>query len=85
MSSDSDVVVNGVVVFDNHFKVDELWTTFGKGKNMQWIPISDIVGSLGPRSKALSFFHAFTSCNIVSALVQKGKIGAWQAEICMRT
>jgi uncharacterized ParB-like nuclease family protein len=49
------------------------------GKDLRWIPIHDIVRSLGPRSKALPFFHAFTGCDTVSAFVGKGKKTAWQA------
>ena len=78
VSSDTDVVVIGVAVFDD-LNVDHLWMTFGKGKDMRWIPIHDIVRSLGPRSKALPFFHAFTDCDTVSAFVGKGKKTAWQA------
>jgi hypothetical protein len=57
--SDTDVVVIGVAVFDD-LNMDHLWMTFGKGKDLRWIPIHDIVRSLGPRSKAVPFFHAFT-------------------------
>ena len=53
--------------------------TFGKGKDLRWIPIHSIVRSLGPRSKALSFFHAFTGCDTMSAFVGKGKKTVWQA------
>lgn len=57
VSSDTDVVVIGVAVLED-LNVDALWVTFGKDKDLRWIPIHDIVRSLGPRSKALSFFHA---------------------------
>lgn len=78
VSSDTDVVVIGVAVLED-LNVDALWVKFGKGKDLQWIPIHDIVRSLGPRSKALPFFHAFTGCDTVSAFVGKGKKTAWQA------
>ena len=78
VSSDTDVVVIGVAVFDD-LNVDHLWMTFGKGKDLRWISIHDIVRSLGPRSKALPFFHAFTGCDTVSAFVGNGKKTAWQA------
>lgn len=78
VSSDTDVVVIGVAVLED-LNVDALWVTFGKGKDLQWIPIHDIVRSLGPRSKALPFFHAFTGCDTMSAFVGKGKKTAWQA------
>ena len=54
VSSDTDVDVRGVAVF-NDLNVDQLCMTFGKGKDLRWIPIHDIVRSLGPRSKALPF------------------------------
>lgn len=73
VSSDTDVAVL------EDLNVDALWVTFGKGKDLRWIPIHDIVRSLGPRSKALPFFHAFTGCDTMSAFVGKGKKTAWQA------
>jgi hypothetical protein len=45
VSSDTDVVVIGVAVFDD-LNMDHLWMTFGKGKDLRWIPIHDIVRSL---------------------------------------
>lgn len=48
MSSDTNVVVISLVVFD-YLKVDELWMTFGKRNDLQWIPIHDLVRSLRPR------------------------------------
>lgn len=65
-----DVFIS-VVVFDDHLKIDKLLTTFGKGEDLRWIPIQDIVKSLGPGSKALSFSHAFKGCDTVSAFVGK--------------
>ena len=78
VSSDIDVVVIGVSVF-NDLGLEQLWITFGKGKDMRWLPIHTIVAKLGPRSKALPFFHVFTGCDTVSAFVGKGKKTAWQA------
>jgi hypothetical protein len=40
VSSDTDVVVIGVAVFDD-LNVDHLWMTFGKGKDLRWVPIHD--------------------------------------------
>jgi hypothetical protein len=70
--------VSQLAVFDD-LNVDHLWMTFGKGKDLRWIPIHYIVRSLGPRSEALPFFHAFTGCDTVSAFVGKCKKTAWQA------
>lgn len=78
ISSDTDVVVLAISVFSD-LQIDTLWLAFGKGKYFRWIPVHDISKSLGPRSKALPFFHAFTGCDTVSAFVGKGKKSAWQA------
>jgi hypothetical protein len=83
VSSDTDVVVIGVAVFDD-LNVDHLLMTFGKGKDLRWIPIHDIVRSLGPRSKALPFFHAFTGCDTVSAFVGKGQRQYGRPGMCLR-
>ena len=72
VSSDTDVVVIGVSVFDD-LGLEQLWITFRKGKDMRWLPIHTILAKLGPRSKTLPFFHAFTGCDTVSAFVGKGK------------
>jgi hypothetical protein len=42
--------------------VDHLWMTFGKGKDLRWIPIHDIIISLGPRSKACVSFLMGARC-----------------------
>jgi hypothetical protein len=47
--------------------------------NDEMLKLNDIVRSLGPRSKALPFVHAFTGCDSVSAFVGKGKKTVWQA------
>ena len=78
VSSDTDVVVIAVSVFED-LNLESLWITFGKGKDLRWIPVHSIVRSLGPKSNALPFFHAFTGCDTVSAFVGKGKLTAWQA------
>ena len=36
VSYDTDVLAKGVVVFDE-LNVDQLWITFGKGKDLRWI------------------------------------------------
>ena len=40
--------------------------------------IHEISSSLGPRAKALTFFHSVTGCDTVSAFHGKGKKSAWQ-------
>ena len=58
-SSDTDVVVLAISVFiDLH--INELWIAFGKGKDFRWIPVHQMTRALGPRCRALLFFHAFT-------------------------
>lgn len=70
-------------VFFLNLKVDMLWMTFGKVNGLRSIPIHDINRSLGSRPKALSFFLAFTCCDLVSAFVRKSK--QTRPEMCLRT
>ena len=77
-STDTDVVVIGVTLF-NDLNVENLWIAFSRGKSFRWVPIHEISLSLGPRAKALTFFHSFTGCDTVSAFRGKGKKSAWQA------
>ena len=46
--------------------------------DFQWIPVHHMTKALGPRCRALPFFHAFTGCDTVSTFVGKGKKSAWQ-------
>ena len=75
---DTDVVVIAIACFSD-LNIEKLWVAFGKGKDFRWIPIHEMCSSLGPRAKALPFFHAFTGCDAVSAFHGKGKKSAWQA------
>jgi hypothetical protein len=72
VSSDTDVVI-GISLFAQ-LEVEQLWIAFGKGKDFRWVPIHDIAKALGPRARALPFFHAFSGCDTVSAFTGKGKI-----------
>lgn len=77
-STDTDVVVIAVSCYGD-MGVERLWITYGRGKDFRWISIHEIPASLGPRAKALPYFHAFTGCDAVSAFRNKGKKTAWQA------
>ena len=77
VSSDTDVVVLAIAFAD--LNIDALWLAFGKGDNFRWMSIHDICKQLGPRSRALPYFHALTGCDTVSPIVGKGKKSAWQA------
>ena len=81
----SNVMVRTVdtdVVAIAHFLdigLQELWIAFGTGKNLRYVPIQEIVATLGPeKSVAISYFHAFTGCDAVSIFARHGKISAWQ-------
>ena len=73
---DTDVVVLAV----SHFQklgLDELWICFGSGKHYRNISIHMIAETLGEKTGALLFFHAFTGCDTVSSFRGKGKKSAW--------
>ena len=76
-SSDTDVVVLAVAAVARMY-VQELWIAFGTGKNFRYIPIHEIVASIGPnKSEALPMFHAYTGCDTVSSFATKRKKTAW--------
>jgi len=76
---DTDIVVLGVSLFTS-LNLDELWITFGTGKNLRHIPAHELCRTLGPdKSKALPMFHSFTGCDTVSCFMGKGKKTAWDA------
>ena len=75
---DTDVVVIAVSSF-KRMALDELWIGFGTGENRRYIPIHEIVFSLGPHiSASLLFFHSFTGCDQVSYFATHGKKTAWK-------
>ena len=59
---DTDVVIIAIAHFLD-IGLQELWIAFGTGKNLRYVPIQEIVATLGPEmSVAISYFHAFTGC-----------------------
>ena len=80
-ANDTDVVIIAISCFQS-FKaigLEKLWIAFGQGAHSRWIPIHDIVSTIGPeRSSGLPFFHAFSGCDVVSAFRGKAKKSVWQ-------
>ncbi len=80
-ANDTDIVVLAISLMPSLIAMglEEMWVRFGKGEHTRWIPIHDIVSTLGPqKSKGMLFFHAFTGCDVVSGLMAKEKKTAWQ-------
>ena len=74
---DTDVVVLGIYYF-NQMNLTELWIGFGSGKAFKEIPIHYICEQLGfQRCQALPFFHAYTGCDLTSAMLGIGKKTTW--------
>ena len=79
-ANDTDVVVVAVSILPSlqELGLQKLWIAFGQGKHLKWIPIHDIVSVIGPeKTSGILYFHAFTSCDVVSAFHGKGKKSAW--------
>ena len=73
---DSHVVAIAVGVFEQ-ILADELWIAFGTGKKYRFIPIHELVASLGSmKALSLPFFHAFTGCDTTSSFSSRGKKSA---------
>ena len=76
---DTDVVVLAIYHF-HELGLTELWVGFGSGKTFKEIPIHHICQQLGSQHcKALLFFHAYTGCDVTSAMSGIGKKTAWNA------
>ena len=70
---DTDVVIIAIAHFLDS-GLQELWIAFGTGKNFRYVPIQEIVATLGPEMYvAISYFHAFTGCDAVSFFARYGK------------
>ena len=75
-NNDTDVVLTISVA--STLPRDELWITFGSGKNVQNILALTITMSLGPdKASTLPMFHAPTGCDTVSSFRGRGKKTAW--------
>ena len=72
-NNDTDVVVLAISVAST-LPTDELWITYGSGKNKRNTPALAITMSLGPdKASTLSMFHAPTRCDTVSFFGGCGK------------
>jgi len=77
--SGHDVVTLAIYHF-HELGLTELWVGFGSGKTFKEIPIHHICQQLGSqRCQALLFFHAYTGCDVTSAMFGTGKKTAWKA------
>ena len=75
---DSDIIVIAVSIFQKR-EVSELWISYNTEAVHEYVPIHDLVSSLGPtKSLALPFFHTFTGYDTVTVFLGKGKARAWQ-------
>ena len=80
-ANDTDIAVIAVYVLPQlqEIGVETLWTTFGHGVGMKWIPIHRLLDAIGPASaRGIMYLHAFTGCDVASAFRGKGKKSAWQ-------
>ena len=76
---DTDVVILAIYHF-HELGPTELSVGFGSGKTFKEIPIHHICQQLGSQCcQALLFFHAYTGCDVTSAMFGIGKKTAWIA------
>ena len=74
---DSDVVIIACAKFDA-IKLQELWIALGTNGNMRFIPVHEVVATLGPsKTASLPFVHAFSGCDTTSSFAFKGKKTVW--------
>ena len=80
-ANDTDIIVLAIAFFHElcEMGLNELWVSFGRGRDTVWFPIHNYAKNLGPsKSKALLFFHALSGCDTVSAFRNKGKKSFFQ-------
>ena len=58
--------------------LENLFIAFGQGASTRWIPVHEVVSSIGlEKVGGILFFHAFTGCDVVSGFHGK------REEICV--
>lgn len=80
-ANDTDVVVIAISTLPSlqELGLQKFWLAFGQGVYLRWIPIHELVDTIGPeKTNGMLFFHAFSGCDIVSAFRGKAKLSAWQ-------
>ena len=81
--NDTDVVVVPISVAIT-VPTNELWITYGSGKNVQNIPAHTIAMLLGPdKASTLPMFHALTGCDTVLFFGGRGKNGLGCIKKCL--
>jgi len=74
---DTDVVVIAIGMFFK-LNLDQLWLSFGVGKNYRNIAIHSICANLEEeKSSFVPLFHALTGCDQVAFFGGRGKKNAW--------
>jgi len=54
--------------------LEKMWIAFGQGASARWIPVHEVVSSIGPKKVGgILFFNAFTGCDVVSGFHGRGK------------
>ena len=75
-ANDTDIVVIAVSVLPQlqEISTETLLTAFGHGVGMKWIPIHELLNTIGPaRTSGIMYFHGFTVCDVVSPFRGKGE------------
>ena len=66
-------VIPTVEAFLTEIGLEKLCLAFGQGANLRWIPIHDSRNNIDPdKAKVITFFHACTGCDVMSAFRGKG-------------
>lgn len=69
-ANDTDVVVIALHFMSvlKNLGLENLWLAYGQGKHACWIPMHELLESVGlSKACGILYFHAFTGCDVVSA------------------
>lgn len=69
-TNDTDVIVMAVRILHTLQKLGlkQLWVSFGQGQNLRWIPVHELCCTTAEKRKGISFFRAFSVCDVASEL-----------------
>ena len=70
-ANDTDVLVIAISVLPSlqELGLEKMTIVFGEGAKIRWIPVHEVVSAIGlEKIRGTPYFHAFTGCDVVSAL-----------------
>ena len=79
LTGDTDVATIMAGQTRDILRLEEVWTSFGRGTRTQLFNLEKIQGNIGAdKCHALPLFHCLTGCDTTSGFRGKGKLSFWK-------